>query len=133
MQVFLTFAAVCNRKLSKHTNDLLAYGAIIVKDVKEYKRQGCLSYDFQFRSLVAAKGKIEGWGQQDMGLWNNTVSKSTISESAVKSDSIIIKDKKEFPAKIICRLGQGAMLAKLNLESVYCIFLVHSHNTNNNE
>ena len=56
MQVFLTFAAVCNRKLPKHTNDLLAYGAIIVKDVKEYKGQGWLSYDFQF----AAKGKIDG-------------------------------------------------------------------------
>ena len=30
-------------------------------------------------------------------------------------------------AKIICRLGREAMLTKLNLESVYCMVLVHPH------
>ena len=75
MEAFLLFATIRNRSHPDHTNDLLAYGALIVKGAKDYKGPGWLAYDYQFRRLAAARGNLGNWGQRDVSLWNDTVCK----------------------------------------------------------
>lgn len=75
IEAFLAFAAIRNRKHPNHTNDLLAYGALVARGARDYKGLGWLSYDFQFRRLAAARGNLGNWGQKDVSLWNETVCK----------------------------------------------------------
>ena len=75
MEAFLTFATIRNRTHPTHTNDLLAYGALIVRGARDYKGSGWLSYDFQYRRLAAARGNCGNWGHRDVSLWNDTVCK----------------------------------------------------------
>ena len=74
-EAFLTFATIRNRAYPAHTNDLLAYGAMIVRGAKEYRGSGWLSYDFQYHRLAVARGNLGNWGQKDVSLWNDTVCK----------------------------------------------------------
>ena len=64
MEAFLTFATICNKKFPEHTNDLLAYKALIVKGAKDYKGSGWLSYDYQYRRLAVARGNLGDWGEK---------------------------------------------------------------------
>ena len=75
VEAFLAFAAIRNRKLPEHTNDLLAYGTLIARGARDYKGCGWASYDYQFRRLAAAWGNLGNWGQKDVSLWNETVCK----------------------------------------------------------
>ena len=75
VEAFLTFATVRNRKYPAHTNDLLAYGALVVRGARDYKGPGWLSYDFQYRRLAAARGNFGDWGKKDVSLWSDTVCK----------------------------------------------------------
>ena len=75
MEAFLTFATIRNRTHPTHTNDLLAYGALIVRGARDYKGSGWLSFDFQYRRLAAARGNFGNWGHRDVSLWNDTVCK----------------------------------------------------------
>ena len=88
-EAFLTFATIRNKKHPSHTNDLLAYGAMIVRGAKEYKGSGWLSCDFQYRRLAAARGNLGNWGQRDVALWNDTVCKPGCNDNSklVTSDS----------------------------------------------
>ena len=80
MEAFLLYATVRNRKHPEHTNDLLAYGALIVKGAREYKGLGWLAYDFQFRRLAAARGNLGNWGVKDVSLWSDTVCRQSAGE-----------------------------------------------------
>ena len=73
------YATIRNRKHPKYTNDLLAYGALIVRGAGDYKGPGWLSYDFQFRRLAAARGNLGDRGKKDVSLWNDTVCKPDTS------------------------------------------------------
>ena len=84
IEAFLTFTAIRNRKLPEHTNDLLAYGALIARGARDYKGCGWASYDYQFRRLAAARGKLGNWGQKDVSLWNETVYKPTQDQELQK-------------------------------------------------
>ena len=75
IEAFLAIAAIRNRKHPTHTNDLLAYGALVARGAYDYKGLGWLSYDFQFRRLATARGNLGNWGQKDVSLWNETVCK----------------------------------------------------------
>lgn len=75
MEAFLVFAAIRNRKLPAHTNDLLAYGALVARGARDNKGLSWLSYDYQFRRLAAARGNLGNWGQKDVSLWSETVCK----------------------------------------------------------
>ena len=75
VEAFLTFATVRNRKYPAHTNDLLAYGALVVRGARDYKGPVWLSYDFQYRRLAAARGNFGDWGKKDVSLWSDTVCK----------------------------------------------------------
>ena len=75
VQAFMAFVAIRNRKYPEATNDLLAYAALIARGAKDYRGQGWLSYDFQFRRLAAARGSSAKWAEKDVSLWNDTVCK----------------------------------------------------------
>ena len=81
MEAFLTFVTIRNRKHPTFTNDLLSYGALIVRGARDYKGPGWLSYDFQYRRLAAARQNHGDWGKKDVALWNDTVCKPQDSPS----------------------------------------------------
>ena len=72
VEAFSMFAAVKGKKLPEAIPDLLAYQATIGKATQDYGGQSWLAYDYRFRQLAAARGLATGWGQKDMGLWNET-------------------------------------------------------------
>ena len=71
----MTFTTIRNRTHPTHANDLLVYGALIVRGARDYKWSGWLSYDFQYRRLAAARRNFGNWGHRDVSLWNDTVCK----------------------------------------------------------
>ena len=73
MEAFLTFVTIRNRKNPTFTNDLLAYGALIMRGSRDYKGPGWLSYDFQYQRLAAARQNHGDWEKRDMALWNDGV------------------------------------------------------------
>ena len=81
MEAFLTFVTIRNRKHPTFTNDLLAYGALIVRGARDYKGPRWLSYDFQYWRLAAAHQNHGDWGKKDVALWNDTVCKPQDSPS----------------------------------------------------
>ena len=83
IEAFLTFAAVRNWKHPEQTNDLLAYGTLIVCGARDYKGSGWLSYDFQHHKLAAARGNSHGWSQRDVALWNDTVCKEDLPRPVI--------------------------------------------------
>lgn len=87
MEAFLTFATIRNKKFPEHTNDLLAYGALIVKGARDYKGWGWLSYDYQYRWLAAARGNLGDWGRKDICLWNDALCKPSPPETPKHSPS----------------------------------------------
>ena len=77
----MTFVTIRIRKHPTFTNDLLAYGALIVRGARDYKGPRWLSYDFQYRRLAAARQNHGDWGKKDVALWNDTVCKPQDSPS----------------------------------------------------
>lgn len=90
VEAFLTFATVRNRKHPAHTNDLMAYGALIVKGARDYKGSGWLSYDYQYRRLAAARGNLGDWGKKDICLWNDVMCKPTLPETPRSSSESLV-------------------------------------------
>ena len=76
MEAFLVFVAVKTQKKPQLMVDLMAYGALIARGARDYRGSGWLSYDFQFRRLAAARGSATKWGEKDVSLWEETVSRS---------------------------------------------------------
>lgn len=74
-----TYVAIRNKKSPELTIDLLAYGAVITQEPRDYK-VGWLTYDFQFRRLAAARktGSIK-WSSRDIALWNYAVCRPALS------------------------------------------------------
>ena len=74
--------AIRNLKHPAHTNDLLAYRALITQGAQDYKGLGWLSYDYQFRRLAAARGNLGNWRQKNVALWNDTMCKPPLCGNA---------------------------------------------------
>ena len=108
MEAFLLFATIRNRSHPDHTNDLLVYGALIVKGAKDYKDLGWLAYDYQFCWLAAARGNLGNWGQRDVSLWNDTVCKPytyEVQKPLPQSNEATTKDSKGVKRKVTTPLS----------------------------
>ena len=68
MEAFLTFVTIRNRKHPTFTNDLLAYGALIMRGSRITRVQG--GYH---RRLAAARQNHGDWEKRDVALWNDSV------------------------------------------------------------
>ena len=68
-------------KVPKASPGSLDYIATIVKAARDYRGKNWLAYDYRFRQLAAALKTKKGWGQKNLGLWNETFVKPKNQEN----------------------------------------------------
>lgn len=78
VEAFMTYVAIRARKSPELVGDLLAYSSLIARGARDYRGNGWLVYDFQFRRLAAACGSVTKWSVKDVSLWNETVGRQEV-------------------------------------------------------
>ena len=78
VEAFMTYVAIRARKSPELVGDLLAYSSLIARGARDYRGNGWLVYDFQFRRLAAAGGSVTKWSVKDVSLWHETVGRQEV-------------------------------------------------------